>query len=416
LDKQITPSLDNQKKSRIYYGYVVLVACFFIMTFASGVQYCFGVFFKPMLNEFGWTRASTSGPFSVSLILGGLFSILAGRLSDKFGPRIVVTFGGIVLSAGVLLMSQINNLWQLYLTFGVLVAVGSSAMYVPLVAMLSRWFPNRRGLMVGIGVSGIGFGIGVVPTIASQFIVSFDWRTSLLILGAASMVLIVLMAQFLKAEPDKTQINGTSGKGADTAIYTQGLSFREVGKTRQFWMIFVAWLLYGFFYQIGTVHTVPYATDLGMTALAAASILVIIGLVGIFARMGLGYTGDKFSHRKILFISFIFLAVAFVGVSISGTVRMLYVFAVLYGAFSGVGILLAPMLAEYFGYKSLGAITGVMMFSNNIGGAISPTLAGYIFDTTGTYRLAFIISGAIAVAAAIFVWMLKPASKHPIIT
>ena len=411
MDKQITPSLNKQGKS-LYYGYIVLVACFFIMTFASGVQYCFGVFFKPMLNEFGWTRASTSGPFSVSLILGGLFSIFAGRLADKFGPRIVVTFGGIVLGAGVLLMSQINNLWQLYLTFGVLVAVGSSAMYVPLVAMLSRWFPKRRGLMVGIGVSGIGFGIGVVPTIASQFIVSFDWRTSLLILGSASLVLIVLMAQFLKSEPKTSPVNNDSAKSADNTIYTKGLSFKEAAKTGPFWIIFIAWLLYGFFYQIGTVHTVPYATDLGMSALAATSILMIIGIVGIFARMCLGFTGDKFSHRKILILSFIFLALAFIGVSVSGTVRMLYVFAVLYGAFSGVGILLAPILAKYFGFKSLGAITGVMMFSNNIGGAISPTLAGFIFDVTGTYRLAFIISGVIAVAAAIFMWLLKPALKN----
>ena len=177
-------------------------------------------------------------------------------------------------------------------------------------------------------------------------------------------------------------------------------------------MIFTTWLLYGFFYQVGAVHTVPYATDLGMSALAAASLLTIIGLVGIAGRTSLGFTGDKFSNKNTLAVSYILMAIAFLAIAVSPTVGMLYFYAVIYGFFSGVGILLASINAEYFGLRSLGAITGAIIFANNIGGALGPPLAGYIFDARDSYRLAFILCIATAAAAGIIIWMLKPTSNH----
>ena len=412
MNKQTIPPLNDKKKPRIYHGYGILAACFFIMTLVAGAQASFGVFFKPMLNDFGWTRASTSLPFSLNLILSGLFSIIAGRISDRLGPKLVVTIGGIVMGIGYLLMSRIVNLWGLYLSFGILVALGSGAFYAPLVSMLTKSFPQRRGLMVGIGVSGIGFGIGVVPAIASQLMISTDWRTSLLIVGGASMILIVALAQLLKARPEPELSDKNIKQETNLPLPSIGISFADAIKTQQFWMIFITWLLYGFFYQVGAVHIVPYATDRGMSALAAATLLTIIGLVGIAGRTFLGFTGDRFSNKTTLAVSFMLMAVAFLTISASNTITMLYVYAVIYGFFSGVGILLASINVEYFGLQSLGAITGAILFGNNIGGALGPTLAGYIFDATDSYRLAFILCVVVAVASGIIIWMLKPASKR----
>jgi MFS family permease len=412
LNKQTIPPLHDKQKSRIYHGYGILAACFFIMTLVSGAQASFGVFFKPMINDFGWTRASTSLPFSVNLILSGLFSIIAGRISDRLGPKLVVTIGGIIMGIGYLLMSRIVNLWGLYLSFGILVALGASAFYAPLVSMLIRSFPQRRGLMVGIGISGIGFGIGVVPTIASQLMIITDWRTSLVIVGGGSLILIVALAQLLKPRSEPDLSDKTIKKETNLPLPSMGISFIDAIKTRQFWMIFTTWLLYGFFYQIGAVHIVPYATDRGMSTLAAATLLTIIGLVGIVGRTSLGFTGDKFSNKTTLAISFMLMAVAFLALAASNAIPMLYIYAVIYGFFSGVGILLASINAEYFGLQSLGAITGAILFGNNIGGALGPTLAGYIFDATDTYRLAFILCVVTAVASGILIWILKPALKH----
>ena len=407
----MTAVLNHKKKPRIYYGYIVLAACFLIMTIVSGTQYSFGVFFKPMLDQFGWTRASTSAPFSLNLILLGLFSILAGKLGDRFGPRIVITLGAVIMGSGYMLMSRITNLWGLYLSYGIIVALGSSAMYIPLVAMMSRWFTKRRGLMVGISVSGIGFGISIVPPIASQIMTSLNWRTAIFILGISSLVLIAAAAQFLRAEPETTLLKDNEDKRIESVPRSEGLSFRESVKTNQFWMIFIAWVLYGFFYQVGMVHIVPYATDLGMSALVAATILTMIGFIGIFGRIILGFTGDRFSNKNTLLVSFVLMAGAFTALSVSHTIGMIYVFAVVFGFFFGAGILLAPITAEYFGFKELGVITGAIYFGSNIGGAIGPVFAGYIFDITGKYGLAFISSGITAILAAIFMWLLKPASN-----
>jgi len=413
LNKQTPSPLNEKKKSQRYQGYGILAACFFIMTLVAGAQSSFGVFFKPMIKDFGWTRASTSLPFSLNLIMSGLFSIIVGRISDRLGTKSVVTIGGIIMGIGYLLMSRVVNLWELYLSYGVLVALGSSAFYVPLVTMLIRWFPQKRGLMVGIGVSGIGFGIGVVPTIASQLMISTDWRTSLLIVGGTSIILIAALAQLLKARPPEPELpDKNSEKNANVSMTSIGISFGDAIKTRQFWMIFITWVLYGFFYQVGAVHTVPYATDLGMSALAAASLLTIIGLVGIVGRTSLGFTGDKFSNKNTLAVSYLLMAVAFLAITVSHTIGMLYLYAVIYGFFSGVGILLASINAEYFGLQSLGAITGAIIFANNIGGAIGPPLAGYIFDARDSYLLAFILCVAAAAAAGIIIWTLKPTSNH----
>lgn len=403
--------LGKKKNHGIYYGYIVVVACFSIMVLVFGSQASFGVFFKPMLNEFGWTRASTAGPFALFMALCGLFSIVTGRLSGKFGPRIVVTSGGIIFSLGIILMSGIHNLGQLYLFYGVLAAIGASAMYVPLVSTIARWFNKRRGLMTGISIAGIGFGIGVVPAFASQLIVSFNWRTSLLIVGIVCLILVALLAQLLRSRPDSTPLPDNVRKtGTKTPGPVKEFSFNEAFKTGQFWMIFVAWFFYGSFFQVSIVHIVPYATDIGMSTLAAATILTTIGLVGTFGRVSLGFIGDRLGNKTTVFIGFAITGAAFLGLSASSTIWMLYVFAAIYGLLSGVGILLIPTVAEYYGFKELGAISGAFVFANNLGGAISPPLAGMIFDAMGTYHLAFIICGLLGISAGMIIWFLKPVS------
>ena len=378
------------------------------MVVVYGAQASFGVFFKPMLNQFGWNRAETSGPFALYMVVSGVLSFVSGRLADRFGPRKVVAVGGLILGVGYLLTSQIQNLWQLYLCYGVLVAAGSSAMYVPPVAMLAKWFTKRRGLMSGVGISGIGFGIGVVPTAATQLIVSYDWRVALLVVGSVSLVLLLILAQLLRASPEAADATANKRQKDAAQNTLKGFSFREAVKSRPFWMIFIAWLFYGFFFQLGVVHIVPYATDLGMTAVAAATVLTVIGIVGIFGRVSLGLVGDKFGNKKTVFISFGVMAVGFLGLSLSGTIWMLYLFAVIFGALSGIGILVVPTLADYFGFKELGTISGAVVFANCLGGAISPPLAGAIFDSTGKYLAAFIICAVLGLGAAVIIRLLKP--------
>ncbi len=175
-------------------------------------------------------------------------------------------------------------------------------------------------------------------------------------------------------------------------------------------MIFGGWVLYGFIYQIGLVHIVPYATDLGLTAVVASTLLTVIGIIGIFSRIGQGIAGDRFGNRQTVLVSYILMGLGYAGLTVSQTTGMIYAFAVIYGSLYGAGILLIPLVAEYFGYKNLGMISGALIFSNSIGGALGPLLAGGIFDATGSYQWAFALCAAGGVAAGVIIWLVKPVS------
>ena len=166
-----------------FYGYVIVIATFLMMLVSWGTFYSFGVFFESFLAEFGWTRALTSGAFSASLVGYGVMSIIAGRLTDRFGSKIVSAVSGLLLGSGYLLMSQVNAVWQLYLLYGVLIAMGMGGFWTPLVSIVARWFMARRGLMTGIVVSGIGVGTFVIVILVNRLITTYDWRTTYIIIG-----------------------------------------------------------------------------------------------------------------------------------------------------------------------------------------------------------------------------------------
>jgi MFS family permease len=390
------------------YAYVVLAICFLNMLLVAGSQYCFGVLFKPMIVEFGWSRAATAGPFALSLIMSGVVSMAAGRLSDRLSPRFIVGFSSLIFGVGVILLSRITSLWQLYLIYGVVIGIGSGGMYTPLVTMLTRWFPSNRGLMAGIAISGIGFGIGVIPLFVSAMMESSSWRSAILIIGIIGLVLLTSSALFLKNPSSVTEAGLTASSRDSLSPTQEDYTFGRALHLRKFWLFFIAWLCYGFFFQVGLVHIIPYATDLGMPATSAAMVLTVIGLIGTAARIGLGFSGDRFGHKSIIFIAFGALALAYLGLTVNNSIWMVYVFAIFYGCFSGVGVLLAPVVAEYFGSRILGSVVGTLVMVNFFGGAVSPPLAGAIYDMTNSYQMAFLICCLLCLIAFIMIILLKP--------
>jgi MFS transporter, OFA family, oxalate/formate antiporter len=402
----------QKKYPAIHYGYVIVVTCFLIMTIAFGAQNTFGVFFKPMSSEFGWSRAATSGPFALNLLVNGLLSIFSGRFSDRFGAWKIVAIGALISGIGYILMYDIHSLWQLYLYYGVLVAAGTSAMYVPIVSMIARWFDKRRSLMSGIGIAGIGFGIAIFPPIFSTLILDFDWRVPFLILGIAVIILIILLSLLLRNEarsfvPSSSPIASRAGLAPPRV----GLTFNQITRTPQYWMIFIAWVLYGLFYYSAMVHIVPYATDIGTSAVRAAAILSIIGIVGTAGRILLGFVGDKLGNRRTVYFSFAVMGLAFLGLALVRDSSMLYVFALVFGCLFGIGVLLVPIVTEYFGFQQLGIISGTIVFANSLGGAIGPPVAGAIFDVSESYQIAFLVCGVLGLVAGLIVFLLKPIKR-----
>jgi len=158
-----------------FYGYIVVIVAFLILVVSFSLHSTYGLFFTPMLAELGWTRAMTSGAFSLSMIIYGVLGIVTGGLADKLGPRVVMTLCGVLLGLGCLLMSQVNTLWQLYLFYGVIVGIGLSGVWVPQLSCVARWFVKRRSLMTGIVIAGAGISQLVAPPVISRLIANYDW-------------------------------------------------------------------------------------------------------------------------------------------------------------------------------------------------------------------------------------------------
>jgi len=377
-----------------------------------GTYYAFGVFFKPILTEFGWTRAMTSGAFSLSMILHGLLGIVMGRLTDKLGPRRVMALCGFLLGLGYLLMSQIGAVWQVYLFYGVIVGIGMGGAWVPLLSTVARWFTKRRSMMTGIVLAGTGIGGLIAPPVANQLIVTYDWRISYIIMGSIVLVVVVLAAQLLRRDPAQMgQVPYGGKQGGEQGLEggTWGFSLREAVYTRQFWLVFVMDLCLGFCMFAIIVHIVPHATELGISAGSAANILATIGGMMIVGRVVLGSAADRIGNRQIFIIGFILVSAALFWLVPAMEMWRLYLFAVVFGfAVGGMGPSESPLIAGLFGLSSHGLILGVIALGFTIGASSGPLLTGYIFDVTGSYQAAFLVSAAIGIIGLILAALLTP--------
>jgi MFS family permease len=399
-------------KPRFFYGYIVVVAALCIMMVNTGTQSAFGVFFKPMLTDFGWTRTITSSAFSLSMLVSGLSAVVMGRLTDKFGPRLVMTICGLLIGLGYLLMSRISNVWQMYLFYGVIVGVGMGGTFVTLISTVARWFVKRRSMITGIVFIGTGAGALVVPPLATRLILTYDWQTSYIILGVVLLVVVVLASQFLRRDPAKTkQLPYGESKEIEqeSKPATDGFSFRDAVYTRQLWQVFAMCICLGFTMFAVMVHIVPHATDLRIPLAGAATIFVVIGAVDIVGRLVMGNAADRIGNRRTFIIGFALMVVALFWLVIAKEKWMFYAFAVAFGfAYSTMGTSISPIAARLFGLRSHGLIYGVAALGGSLGGAVGPLLTGYIFDITGSYEIAFLVCAAIGLVGLMLTVLLRP--------
>ncbi len=400
-------------KIGFFYGYVVVLAAFLVMVIMWGMLSSFGVFLKPLSTEFGWTRAMTSTAYSLSFIMFGLCSIATGKLSDRFGPRIILTICGLLLGSGYLFVSQTGTIWQLYLSYSV-IGAGMSGTTVPLTSTVARWFTKNRGMMIGIVFAGIGTGMLIMPPVITWLIINYGWRTTYIVVGVAILVLIVPLAQFLRRDPSQIgQLpygDRESEKKGD--IYHAGFSLQEGIHTPQFWMF--GGTLFFFALIVGTVlvHVIPYAISSGLSAPGAAVVLSVVGMFSTGSRIIVGSTGDRIGYKPTFIICFVLVSISPLLLLAAKDLWMFYLFATIFGiGQGGVSSLMTPMVAELFGLDSLGVIFGVITIGGTLGMAIGPIVAGHIFDTMGSYNLAFIIYAGISVIGLILVSLLKPTAR-----
>lgn len=373
---------------------IVAGACLLQFT-VIGLMFGTGLFVKIFETDFGWSRTLVASASSLTMLMMGVFAIAAGRLNDRYGPRMVLTFSGIIYGIGYILLGQIDTAWELYVVFGLFLAAGMSTHDVVTLSVVARWFEARRGMMTGVVKVGTAFGQISVPPLMAVMIGWLGWREAVVVLGLIAGVILFVAALLMRMPAQ------TAGEAAKPQV---GLTYSEARSGPIFWRLCVVQFL--FFPILTTIpfHIVAHGMDMGLTRELAAVLLSISGGASIAGRLVVGTFTDRIGGRNAYVLCFIPLIAALIGLLFIDLPWMLYAVIGIYGfAHGGLFTVVSPTVAEFFGMRAHGAIFGVVLFSGTVGGGIGPILAGWIFDTTGSYVIAFGTLAGFAAAALVLV-------------
>ena len=424
-----------KQRPRFFYGWIVVAIAFIILAVGYVLRNSFSVFYPTIVEEFDWGRGNTALMFSISMLVYGLLSPVAGRLVDRFEPRLVLSLGACVMGGGMALCSLATNQWQFYLFYGVMVATGLSMIGItPIGAIVSNWFVKKRGLVFGIMSAGFGVSLILAP-IAQLLISSFSWQSAYVIIGLASILIIVpLCILFMRRSPQEKGLlpdsplqassesqagyehHGAvdcSGKWANTTM-----TLAQAVKTYRFWFLFLI-----FFSGMGVgettaiAHQVYFFRDVGYEPMQAATIYGVFGVAFTVGNL-CGCFSDRLGREKVFIPGSLLSAVA---VSllflITDTAQpwMPFLFAVSLGLGWGAA---APALlataADLFQGRNFGSIMGCLVVGFSLGGAIAPWLAGFLHDRTGNYFITFLILLGCFVASAVLMYLVAPRKIKPV--
>lgn len=404
---------------RLHYGWVMVIISAVILAVLAARFYTFGVFLLPLSEEFEWSRGAISLAASAASVVGGGLSIFIARLSDRHGPRALVTIAGVCHAAGFLLASRVTELWHFYLIWGIVMGIGNACAYLPLMSTIARWFAAKRTTAIGITIAGFATGAIVWPPATQWMIDTIKWRQAFVVLGVISGVGMIPLAQFLRTSPQRMGLKpyGDGQPGAIHALESSGgLSLGQAVRTARFWL----WgpIIFCFFTALNVlyVHIVAHARDIGIPPIIAASTLSLIAGSSIIARLSIGPISDRFGTRKALAGALVLAVIALTLLVTSPGRWSFYAFAVIFGlGYGSVVPLETAVPAGLFGLRSLGAIMAGAGLFPMVGGAFGPPIAGAIFDATGEYQPAFIITlglAALALLLSIALLRLKETSTR----
>jgi MFS family permease len=405
----------------VYYGARIVSASFVIQGVMVGGMFAYGVLFKEFEAEFGWSRAAISGASSLTLLVMGVMAMLAGRLNDRIGPRWLLTGSALFYGIGFMLLSTLRAPWQLYVFYGLFVAIGLCTNDVVTLSTVARWYTRRRGLASGIVKCGTGLGQLVIPLSVAALIAAFGWRTACIIFGATALAIIAMAAQFMRRDPRSMglKFENDEQRGPPAPAGAPGLDPQAQTRAHSplLWALCgVQFLVYSCLLTT-QVHIAAHAMDVGLPRATAAGVLSTIGGVSLVGRLLVGSAIDRVGGRRALIACFATLLLSFVWLQFATAPWMLFAFAALYGiAHGGFFTAMSPTVAEYFGTRVHGTLFGTVLLFGSIGGALAPLAAGAVFDATGSYRIAFLALGGIALTGLVVVSLLPPMrGRHAVV-
>ena len=402
-------------QGKFFYGHYIVGASMVTQMMYLGLFFTFGVLFPEFENEFGWSRAQISGASSTMFLTMGILGVAMGRINDQIGPRVLLTLSTIVFALGFILMSSMNDIWQLYLFYGVFCGLGVAAHDVVVLSTVARWFKRGRGLVSGLVKTGAGIGQLVVPLFAAFLVIRYGWRDATMAVGIVALIVMVIAAQVIRRDPRSMGLRSWGEEGIEDSnkgeIEEPGLDLKQALRTRQFWLISIAKLADWYCLFTIIVHVVPHGIDQGLEPATAATVLSVIGGCSILGRLTLGAGFDVLGAKRSLLYAFALLFLSVVFLQLLSDPKWLFAFAFVYGvAHGGFFAVASPSVAEYFGTRSHGVIFGIVMFMGSLGGTLGPWLTGWLYDSMGTYDTAFLLVTSFSVLGFLMAIGLKPMS------
>jgi MFS family permease len=407
---------------QVFYGWWITVASGFILFITVGVGlYTLPVFLVPLQNHFGWSRAAIAAGGSVGALTAGLISPMAGAWIDRYGSRKVMTMGALLMGSGFVLLSLMESLWQLYV-INLLSAAGLACVaWIPNQTLISNWFVRNRGVAMGISLAGIGLGGLALAPLADLLITRFGWRlaflalASLIVVPTVGVILVVVRSRpaDLGLLPDGDEpVTGmgdpTHMRANDRETDADGMDLGEALRTSAFWILALCNFLSIFASFSIVIHLAAFLNDQGFESdTAAMSLGLVIGM-SVGGRVIFGIAADRFTKKNVMFLIQALLALGTLFLFTIQTSETRAGFVIIFGLAYGGAAVLGPLLVgECFGLRSFGKILGLFMLSATIGAATGPVLAGWIYDVTESYRLAFALDVAAFTIASVSITFLR---------
>ena len=380
-------------------AWLTVVAAFFSSAVTLGTAYSFGAFFESMSEEFDAAAGATAVIFGITTFTFFWLSIVTGRMSDRFGPRVVLVVGAVAMFAGLMLTSRVESLGIGYVTYGAGVGIAAACGYVPMVATVGGWFVQHRAMAVGLAVAGIGVGTMVMSPLSAALIDRYGWRDTYVVFAIGGSVVLLLCVPLVDRPP---------GDGSP-----QPSRFGDAFASRVFRRVHLSALAFGLSLFVPFVFVGQYAKEQGIDPVQAAVLVGVLGGSSVLSRVGFGSLVMRLGSLRLYRACFVIHAVSYLIWLVAGSS---YVVLVLFVLVLGVGyggfVALSPILiSDRLGVAGLGSILGLLYTAPGLGGLIGPPAAGWLIDRSGTYRWA-ILGCLISSVVSVVLLAGLPADEH----
>jgi MFS family permease len=378
------------------YRWVIVGAGALMTCVAIGAMFSLAVFLEPMSTATGWSRAGISSAMTLNFLVMGLGAFGWGAASDRYGARIVVLAGAVLLGLALVLASRTTSLLQFQLTYGLLVGLAASAFFAPMIAAATAWFDENRSLAVSLVSAGMGVAPMTISPLARWLISAYDWRVAMLSIGILAWALLLPAALLVRRPPAAAGSDAPSGRGSGAGDMTVLQALRSP----QFLVLGFTFFACCAAHSGPIFHMVSYAIFCGLPAMAAVSVYSVEGLAGLGGRLLLGVLADRLGAKPVLVAGLLVQALAIGTYTYVSRLGEFYALAVVFGtAYGGVMPLYAVLAREYFGQHIMGTVFGAVTMLSSIGMAFGPLAGGWVFDTFAAYSWLFVGSFAVALGA-----------------